>query len=388
MKARNTIYMLCVIGLMFIFACGPKAVKPEAQLDTPQHHVTNGNKFLELDRVDDALKEFVRAKELDPDFSPAHTGLGLVYGLQGEFEEGLSSLKAAVKSADNDQEKTDAYVGYIRLYTMGGAALDEDWLAEAQDYFERAQRLSPNAAAPYFYMGVANKQGLAFSEASTMFKKVLDLDTDFVAEADREYALVQRIERAMPGTAVGKKIALLDSITRADVAALFIEELDVDSLFRSRTPKEFDTEFKSPEEKFETGEYVKAAAATDISDHVLRADIETAMEIGIKGLQPGPDHKFLPDKKVTRAEFAMMIEDILVKVTGDASLGTKFIGGQSPFPDVRSDLPYYNAAMVCLTRNIMGTADPATGAFKPQALVSGADALLSIRQVKTQLNKL
>jgi len=81
----------------------------------------------------------------------------------------------------------------------------------------------------------------------------------------------------------------------------------------------------------------------------------------------------------------MMVEDILIKITGDESLATRFIGTRSPFPDLRSDLPFYNAAMVCTTRNILETKDVATGEFDPMGAVSGAEALLSIRALKSQL---
>jgi hypothetical protein len=191
----------------------------------------------------------------------------------------------------------------------------------------------------------------------------------------------------MPGTSVGKKIALLEKITRADVAALFIEEVKIDEIFSKRTPKKFDTSFKSPEKKFAAGEYIKVPTATDIEDHVLKADIKAAIAMGIKGLQPFPDHTFKPDQSVTRAEFAMMIEDVLVKITGNEKLTTMFIGNESPFPDLRSDLPFFNAAMVCTTRGILELKDIGTGEFDPMGLISGADALLGIRALKTQLQK-
>lgn len=388
MTFKNTVYVMAAFCLMFVFACGPKAVAPKAQLDTPEHHVTNGNKFLKAGRLDDALNEFTRAMQLDPKFSPAYTGLGIVYGKTDDFKKAFEAMEKAEKYAENDTEKTAAYTGYIQLYTMGGEAVDKDWLDQAEKYFDRASLISPDNAAPYYYMGMAYKQAYNFSEAGDQFKKVLELDKRFVGEADREYAVMQRIERAMPGTKVGKKIALLDSITRGDVAALFIEELKVDDLFKKKAPKTFDTSFTSPEKEFKTGEYVKAKAATDIDDHVLRYDIQAAIELQIKGLQPYPDHTFRPYENITRAEFAMMIEDILIKITGDESLATKFIGNQSPFPDLRNDLPYFNAAMVCVTRNIMETVDTATGEFRPHGMVSGADALLSIRQLKIQLNRM
>lgn len=187
-----------------------------------------------------------------------------------------------------------------------------------------------------------------------------------------------------PGTMIGKKIALVDQITRADIAALFIQELKIDEIFAKK--KVFDTTSKSPERTFETERIVKTAPALDITDHVLRRDIEAVMDLGIKGLEPYPDHTFKPDEKIAQAEYAMMIEDILIKVTGDQGLATKFIGSPSPFPDLMSDLPYYNAVMVSTTRGIMEIKDMATGEFDPMGSVSGAEALLIIRGLAGVIN--
>ena len=93
-----------------------------------------------------------------------------------------------------------------------------------------------------------------------------------------------------------------------------------------------------------------------------------------------------PDQKIARAEYAIMIEDILVKATRDEKLVTKFIGSPSPFPDLRNDLPYYNAVMVCTRRGIMETKNLATGEFDPMGSVSGTDALLIIRKLESLIN--
>ena len=106
---------------------------------------------------------------------------------------------------------------------------------------------------------------------------------------------------------------------------------------------------------------------------------------GCGGWNPSPDHKFFPDQKINRAAYAMMVEDILIKVSGDEKLATKFIGSKSPFPDLRNDLPYFNAVMVCTSRGIMEAKDLTTGEFAPMGTVSGADALLIIRKLKDEL---
>jgi tetratricopeptide (TPR) repeat protein len=385
MVSRKLFFIIVGVCILFLSSCGPKAVAPEAELDTPAHHVKNGQKLFKAGKIDAAYREFNRAKELDPKYSAAYVGLGLIHGVRSEYDNGFKAMKKAYRYADGKEQKVAANVGYMRIYIMGREKITNNWLTEVESKFNNAVGYISDDPAPYFYMGIAYKNAYKFPKAAKKFTKVLELDKGFVEEADREYAVIQKIQRAMPGSVIGKKIALLPQITRADAAALFIEELEIDALFKKRAPKKYDTAFKDPEKDFAAGKYVKTPPATDVEDHVLKADIDAVIAIGIKGLQPFPDHTFKPEKVVTRAEFAMMIEDILIKITGDDGLATKFIGNQSPFPDLRSDLPYFNAAMVCTTRNILETKDVTTGEFAPMEPVSGAESLLSIRALKTQL---
>lgn len=387
MYARKILSIMSIVCLFFLLACGPKPVAPKAELDTPEHHVITGNKLLKAGEIDKAFKESDRAKMLDPEYSPAYVGLGIVCGLNGDFKKGFAYMDKAEDYAKEKNHAVTVNIGYMRLYILGKEKVDKKWLNEVENYYKDAIKLTPDCSEAHFYMGIAYKMSYNFQKAAEQFTKVLNLNKGFVEEADKEYAIIQKIERAMPGTSVGKKIALLEKITRADVAALFIEELRVDELFKNRTPKEFDTSFKSPEKEFKTGEYIKIPPATDIADHVLKADIDAVMEIGIKGLQPYPDHTFKPYEMINRAEFAMMIEDIMIKITGVEGLATRFIGSVSPFTDLRNDLPYFNAVILCTTRGIMVAKDLRSGEFDAMGDVSGAEALLSLRVLRTQLEK-
>ena len=105
--------------MLFLLACGPKPVAPKAELDTPEHHVTNGNKMLKAGKIDKAFKEFNRAKLLAPEYSPAHVGLGLVCGLRGDFEKGFASMDKAENYAKGKKQEVTVNVGYMRLYIMG-----------------------------------------------------------------------------------------------------------------------------------------------------------------------------------------------------------------------------------------------------------------------------
>jgi len=109
-------------------------------------------------------------------------------------------------------------------------------------------------------MGIAYKTALEYGKAGDMFAGVLEIKGEYISQANAQWNLVQKIQRAMPGTVTGKKIALLEKISRADVAALFMEELKIDVLYKKRTPKTFDTSFKDPEKAAQSATPVKLTA--------------------------------------------------------------------------------------------------------------------------------
>ena len=387
MNRRSILLVLMVLVTAVAFgvmmtSCAKPPRKPEAALDTPEHHVFSGNKLLDKGDYAGAQREFDLAIQLDKKYSPAYVGLGLVFGFQNNFEKAFENMKKAKGLAEKPDDKVTAYVGMIRLYSM---ERKEKWLDKAEDEFDDAIKVDKKSSAAYFYMGKAYKFAFNFDKAGEMFRKVLDLNDKYLIEADNEWKVVQKIQRAAPGSLIGKKIALIEEIGRADVAALFVQELLLEKLYEKRTPKRFDTGYQAPTKKFEADRIVKAEPATDIQNHVLRTDVEAILRVGVRGLEPSPDHKFLPNEKVTRAAYALMIEDILIKVSGDEKLATKFIGSKSPFPDLRNDLPYFNAVMVMTSRGIMEGKDLTTGEFAPMGTVSGADALLVIRKLKDEL---
>jgi len=367
-------------AVMLIASCGPKARVATSQLDTPEHHTYTGLKLLGEEKYADAQREFELAIQLDAKYSKGYTGIGLVKIYTGDFDAALDYLKKGWNKANTDEDRIFVYVSRIRYYTQ--SKIEKKWLKLAKNQFDDVIKLDPRHAPAYYFMGLAYKAGLDFNMAGQMFTKVLELKSEYVAEADIQWNFLQKVQRAMPGTTTGKQIALVERLTRADAAALFMEELKIDVLYKKRTPKTFDTSFKDPEKA--TAKPIKITAK-DIADHPLRTDIEGILQLGVRGLENYPDGNFHPGELVTRAAYAMMLEDILIKVTGDNSLAIKFIGTTSPFPDLRADLPYFNAIMVVTSRGIMEAKDMTTGEFAPLSPVAGVDALLIIRKFKDEL---
>lgn len=366
---------------LVVAGCAKKMpAPPTSVLDSPEYHYKNGLTYLDRDQIEEAILSFDRAIALDPRSSLGYAGKGLALGRTGEFKPALDNMSKA-KGLDHGIE---ANIGMIRLLSMQRA---EDWVSEAENEFKAAKKKDPNSARLHYFMGMAYKVALDFDKASEMFRKVVDMKTELTGEANAEWALIQKIQRAAPGTEIGKRIALIDRIDRADIAALFDQEMNLEQLFTKRGVKTYDTSFKPPTEAstaMQAEKVIGMEAATDIADHWLKPSIDMVLKLQIRGLEAGPNHFFEPDKLITKGEFSLMLEDILIKVSGDEKIATKFLGDTSPFPDIRNDQYFFNAAMTASSRGFI-EADKATGEFRPGGPVSGADALLSIREFKNQL---
>ncbi len=82
---------------------------------------------------------------------------------------------------------------------------------------------------------------------------------------------------------------------------------------------------------------------------------------------------------------AFILEDVLIKLTGNEKLATAYFGqDRSPFPDVKSTSPYYNAVLNMTSRGIME--GDLSGEFRVNQPVDGAEAILAIRMLQQKIN--
>ncbi len=393
-KTGLAVFALCA-AVMFS-GCAPKARKAGGHMDSPETHFKQGMKYWDDGKVAQAEEEFKFAQTLDYKFAPAYSGLALTTAHKAM---GASTVKdadkgfdEAVKLADKAQGLDDknpfVYIAKGIVLTMKNEGKPaKEWLGDVEKEYSKAIKLDPSSSEAYYRRGVCYKKAFEFSKAAADFRKVLDLDKDFTSQANKEWELVQMIERAAPGTDVGKKIALVEKISRADIAALFVSELSIDKLVKKRRPKVYDTGFEAPDDAraMEVDQVVSMAAVTDISSHWAKNFINDIVELNIRGLEPYPDHTFHPDQLVNRGEYAMMVEDALIAILGDEDLATKHIGTESRFPDVNPSHPAYNAICNAVDKGVMSA--EMNGEFGQDKSVSGPEALLVIRNLKN-LNKI
>jgi tetratricopeptide (TPR) repeat protein len=375
---KNILVPLIVLGL-FAAGCGPKPIKEESLLDTPDNHYNQGIRELKSGQLDMAEVEFNRASALNPNYPGGYIGVGLVQAERGDFDKALDLVD---KGIGKDPKFIDGPIAKGQILTRQKKG--EDWLKDAVKQFDKALKLNPNSEKTLFYKAGAFKEALQFADASALLSQVIALKGDFSKDANAEWEIIQKIQRAAPGTKMGAKIALINEIDRADLAVLFVEELKLVEILQKRQPKVYDTQFRPPADltAMETEKKETMPAATDIDTHWARNWIENVLKAG--AMEPFPDHTFRPDDKITRVNYATFIQNILVAVTADQSLATKYIGSPARFPDMNPSNWAYNAVCLCVDRGIM-KADPIDGAFGPSRTVSGADALLIIRDFQNAL---
>ena len=373
--------LLSLALILSFIGCGTKAIKEESVLDTPDNHFSRGMVEFERGDLNAAMSEFQRAKALNPDYAEAYSGMALVYAKQGDFKK---AYDFADKGVDKNDKSIDCRIIKGRVITMERKG--DDWVKKAAREFNKAIKINPNSSKAWYYLGITYKEGFQFGDAVDAFRKVVELKGAYSTEANAEWELVQKIERAKPGTKIGAKIALIPKIDRADLSVLLMEELKLMTLIEKKRPKVYDTRFRAPDDptKLEATQITKMEAATDIKGHWAANWIKDIIKAQVSGLEPYPDHTFRADEFITRANYAQVMQSVMIMVTGDESLATKYIGQNSRFPDVPGTHFAYNAMALMVDRGIMN-ADKISGAFQLNKNMSGADALLAIRDFQNAL---
>ena len=299
---------------------------------------------------------FQRAQKLDPEYAGTYVGFALIEATAGKFQEALRYLETARKK---DKRGIDVYLAQGRIQVMQAK---QDWLKHALEIYAEARKLGNRDDRVAFYEGDAYRKAGQYQDAENAYSRAIDLEGPMQARSARALSEVQMTRRAAPGTQVGLRVAELDPLTRANLCALLIDELKVDELVEKQREKTYDTGFQSP------GDQTQDEAGKgpgDIEGHWAKAWVEQTLGLDLPGLGLRSDGLFVPDDAVKRKDLAQVLQGLLVLITKDESLVTKYVGSESRFPDVRSDIYDYNAAALAVDRGLMRV-DTREGTFRPE----------------------
>ena len=368
---RNHFIFYALTTLLFLGGC---ATKPQSDVDTPEYHFRAGMRAVDSGNYDAALNSFQRALDLDKKFVAAYAGMGLT-------NAHLGNIKAARKNIDKAESKGGKDPDILAICARTWIVMRKDvkkWFKKATNILDKALKRDKKHEGSLFYYGLAHLYNFDFSDAESYFRRVVEMKGEYAGKADNQWKRSQKIVRAMPGTEAGKKIALQEQINRADLAVIFAEELKISELI-ARLPDQSGG-FQTPGQM---GASKSSRTPSDASGHWASTWINEVIEHGI--LEIGPDGRFYPEETITRAEYAMSVQRLLVVATRDNGLEVRYFGEKpSRFSDVPSSHPAYNAMALCSERGIMQS-DVMTGKFDAAGHVDGADALLIIRTLQNSL---
>ena len=138
--------------------------------DSVALYVIQGDANTKLQRFDLAIKSYMKAINLKPDFAVSHFNLGVVYQDKGDLEAALESYKNATKIQSGD----------LKPYNnMGIIFRDKGELESAIKCFEKVIQLNPRIAEAYNNLGAIHLKLKSYNVAKENFKKAVKLKPDF-----------------------------------------------------------------------------------------------------------------------------------------------------------------------------------------------------------------
>lgn len=181
-KQKNffSAFFLFALALFPLFACTAKPGIPEDLLDTPTHHASSGFKLIRKGYLYDAQREFKLALQLSPHYSPAYRGLGILYGMEQDFERAFKAMQRARDDAEGREDKALACVGFMRLYTMQKG---KGWLEDVEANFFDALGSVKDLPEAYYYMGIAYEKAGRIKASKKALEKVLRINKRLVPDA-------------------------------------------------------------------------------------------------------------------------------------------------------------------------------------------------------------
>ena len=212
-------------------------VKPKHEM-----HYEFGNTYKTSKMYTEAIAEFQKAIDMDPDFVAAHTSLGEVYLEIGQIDDAEDAANAALR-IDSNSEPARQLLNDIRQarstqsiqptgtpsnvpdsekhYKRGEAFLNNKQYHEAAAAFKRAIKADPNFADAHYGLGVAYLEMGAFDDAKTAAEEAskLKVDRQLVHEL---LTAIKVAERSLRRQILWKKILFCASVLGIIAIAVFV----------------------------------------------------------------------------------------------------------------------------------------------------------------------
>jgi tetratricopeptide (TPR) repeat protein len=441
MRTSPALLMLLV---MLTAACASKRVPPSiTNLAHPEflypaipaamqktfaaEHVDLGWRYLQIDDLRGADREFAAALKGNPAMYPAHAGHGLVALARRDFDRAVTAFAAALGAAPAyvpalvghgqallalrregealaafdaalraDPSLTDVrqraellrFRGLQDLIETARAAAKADRVPEARTAYERAIGASPESAFLYRELGVLERRAGNTDQAVARLQRATGLDPlDATAFVQLAEILESRQDFAGAETAYRKAVDLEPSPELEAKLATVAK-----SAREARLPPEFKAALSAAQITrgdlaaiigVRLDSIVKAAPArqvvvTDARGHWASPWIAPLAGAGI--MPPFENHTFQPNAAVRRGDLAVAVSRLLTLIaSGDAGLRAR-LAQRPAIADMNRRHVQYTAAAAAVVSGVMPLLEG--DRFQVGRAVSGGEAVDVVDKVR------
>jgi spermidine synthase len=142
-----------------------------AQNSLQSHFISKTNSFKTAGNLNEAVRRYKQALEIDPHWTEALIQLGIVYYEMGTYNQAITTTKRVIEMAP----------GFVRAYiTLGAAYIDNRMYDDAIITLKKAVKINPDYPPLHYNLGVAYTKSGMFGEAVSELKKTIKLVPDSV----------------------------------------------------------------------------------------------------------------------------------------------------------------------------------------------------------------
>jgi len=165
-------------------------------------------------------------------------------------------------------------------------------------------------------------------------------------------------------------------ITRAEAADLLVRGLDLQVRLAATGTPDSAPPLALPTE---TGLVDPTPFPQDAVHDARLGSIAFATGIRLRGLEIRPDGRFEPDRAILRAEWALALEDVLMRAGGGAAAEAAAVEAQPAPPDVPAEHFARGAARTAIALDLLALKE--NGRFDLVGLVTRGEALVSVSRL-------
>ncbi|MFQ5353667.1 MAG: S-layer homology domain-containing protein [Thermodesulfobacteriota bacterium] len=329
----------------------------------------------------------------DSRYSPAYSGLAIAHaqiaaaGYNIDDKSVNASRQALYNARKFSSSKEDDFVRHIAAMRSYTTYKSPGWFVKVENEFRLAMKSRVEGKRLAYYEGsdaASYYIGKAYFDAGRLESAMDEYESLTLADADGKWGslaeraykrsglILSHIERAEASPSV-VVLAFNQKINREEVAAILIGELKLDRLL--------------PSHEIQMG-LERTPMPADIRNSPFRKEIGRVLGLKIKGLEatfsrPSSSYLFRPGKVVSRKDFAVIMDDILRRLSAGPSAFGLMRQKRTAFDDVPTGAPWYEAVMNITSLNIMM---PSYGRnFRPFAAIDGPDAFSAVMDLKIGL---